>query len=171
VAAWALARSGRSVLLVERGGVPTANGDHLRSPRTDGSVAYLLGGGTRVYGAQTWRFMPEDFAMASTYGVPDGSALADWPIGYDDIEPFYTMAEYEIGVCGSDAPHAGATPRSRPYPMPPFAGDRSWAPPAGGRLDPEPDNEPGTPGHQLHPVRRPPGMCALPAVHRVCLPD
>jgi choline dehydrogenase-like flavoprotein len=119
VAAWALARSGRSVLLVERGGA-SADGDHLRSPRTDGGLAYTLGGGTRVYGAQAWRFMPEDFAMASTYGVPDGSALADWPIGYDDIEPFYTMAEYDIGVCGSDAPHAGATPRSRPYPMAPM---------------------------------------------------
>jgi choline dehydrogenase-like flavoprotein len=119
VAAWALARSGRSVLLVERGGLTAARNDHLRSPRVDGSLAYTFGGGTRVYGAQAWRFTPEDFAMAATYGVPDGSALADWPIGYDDLEPFYTRAEYEIGVCGSDAPHTGATRRSRPYPMPP----------------------------------------------------
>ena len=55
-----------------------------------GSNADTFGGGTRVYGAQAWRFVPEDFAMATTYGVPDGSALADWPIGYDDLEPFYT---------------------------------------------------------------------------------
>jgi choline dehydrogenase-like flavoprotein len=120
VAAWALARSGRSVLLVERGGFPGVVDDHLRSPRVDGGLAYTFGGGTRVYGAQAWRFTPEDFTMAATYGVPDGSALADWPIGYDDLEPFYTRAEYEIGVCGSGAPHAGATRRSRPYPMPPF---------------------------------------------------
>jgi|RhiMethySRZTD1v2_1073278.scaffolds.fasta_scaffold20795_8 choline dehydrogenase-like flavoprotein len=86
-----------------------------------GSNADTFGGGTRVYGAQAWRFMPEDFAMASTYGVPDGSALADWPIGYDDMEPFYTQAEYEIGVCGSAEPHAGSTRRSRPYPMAPMA--------------------------------------------------
>ena len=86
-----------------------------------GSNADTFGGGTRVYGAQAWRFMPEDFAMASTYGVPEGSALADWPIGYDEMEPFYTQAEYEIGVCGSDEPHAGSTRRSRPYPMAPMA--------------------------------------------------
>jgi choline dehydrogenase-like flavoprotein len=41
---------------------------------------------------------------ASTYGVPDGSSLADWPIGYDDLEPFYRRAEWEIGVSGSDEP-------------------------------------------------------------------
>jgi hypothetical protein len=35
-----------------------------------------VGGGTRVYGAQAWRFTPEDFAMATTYGLPDGSGLA-----------------------------------------------------------------------------------------------
>ncbi len=58
-----------------------------------GSNANTVGGGTRVYGAQAWRFVPEDFAMASTYGVPAGSALADWPIGYDELEPFYTRAE------------------------------------------------------------------------------
>ena len=86
-----------------------------------GSNADTFGGGTRVYGAQAWRFVPEDFAMATTYGVPDGSALADWPIDYDDLEPFYTQAEYEIGVCGSDAPHAGSSRRSRPYPMAPMA--------------------------------------------------
>ena len=116
VAAWALARSGRSVLLVERGGFPAVSGDHLDNRRVDGGSAYTFGGGTRVYGAQAWRFVPADFAMASTYGVPDGSALADWPIGYDDLEPFYTLAEYEVGVCGSDP---GSPRRSRPYPMPP----------------------------------------------------
>ena len=151
-------RSGRSVLLVERGDYPDTDHlarDHLRNARTDsgldhrtlrssadnprtmlldadrvvlpawdpryGSNADTFGGGTRVYGAQAWRFVPEDFAMATTYGVPDGSALADWPIGYDDLEPFYTQAEYEIGVCGSEAPHAGSSRRSRPYPMAPMA--------------------------------------------------
>jgi choline dehydrogenase-like flavoprotein len=91
-----------------------------------GSNADTFGGGTRVYGAQAWRFMPEDFAMASRYGIPDGSALADWPIGYDELEPFYTQAEYELGVCGSAEPHAGATRRSRPYPMAPMP----WTAPA-----------------------------------------
>ncbi|MCU1526869.1 MAG: oxidoreductase [Frondihabitans sp.] len=81
--------------------------------------ASTAGGGTRVYGAQAWRFQPCDFRMASTYGVPEGSSLADWPLGYDDLEPYYSRAEWEIGVSGSaDEPHSGA--RSRPLPMPPL---------------------------------------------------
>ena len=38
--------------------------------------------------------------MRSTYGTPDGSTLDDWPITYDDLEPFYEKAEWEIGVAG-----------------------------------------------------------------------
>ena len=38
--------------------------------------------------------------MRSTYGAPAGSSLEDWPISYDDLEPFYEKAEYEIGVSG-----------------------------------------------------------------------
>ena len=83
-----------------------------------GSNANTVGGGTRVYGAQAWRYMPQDFAMASTYGVPEGSAVVDWPIGYDDLEPYYTRAEYELGVCGSTVGDSAAARRSRPYPMP-----------------------------------------------------
>jgi hypothetical protein len=85
-----------------------------------GSNANTLGGGTRIYGAQAWRFMPQDYRMASTYGVPDGSALADWPISYDDLEPFYTRAEYELGVSGSTEGDSAALRRSRPYPMQPW---------------------------------------------------
>ncbi|WP_144711657.1 GMC oxidoreductase [Curtobacterium pusillum] len=82
--------------------------------------AMTAGGGTRVYGAQAWRFGPLDFAMASTYGVPEGSSLADWPFGYDELEPWYERAEWEVGVsCGeSDGPWAG--PRGRGFPMPPI---------------------------------------------------
>lgn len=82
--------------------------------------AFTAGGGTRVYGAQAWRFAPQDFTMASDYGVPEGSALADWPIRYEDLEPYYVRAEWEIGVSGEarDGDHAG--PRSRAYPMPPL---------------------------------------------------
>jgi choline dehydrogenase-like flavoprotein len=85
-----------------------------------GSNAYTVGGGTRVYGAQAWRFVPEDFRMASTYGVPEGSALADWPIGYADLEPFYSRAEWEIGVCGSTVGDSALAQRSRDFPMPPM---------------------------------------------------
>jgi choline dehydrogenase-like flavoprotein len=81
--------------------------------------ASTVGGGTRVYGAQAWRFHPADFRMASEYGVPEGSALADWPIGYDELEPYYTRAEWELGVAGEAGGGAGF--RSRGYPMGPLA--------------------------------------------------
>jgi len=47
--------------------------------------AACVGGGTLSYGAQAWRYLPQDFRMRSTYGVPEGSSLEDWPIGYDDL--------------------------------------------------------------------------------------
>ncbi len=85
-----------------------------------GSNANTFGGGTRVYGAQAWRYVPEDFSMATTYGVPEGSALADWPISYADLEPYYSQAEWEIGVCGSTVGDSLPVPRSREFPMPPM---------------------------------------------------
>jgi choline dehydrogenase-like flavoprotein len=82
--------------------------------------AACVGGGTRVYGGMAWRFMPEDFRMATLYGVPAGSSLSDWPIGYDDLEPFYERAEWEIGVAGRSGADTHAGPRNKPYPLPPM---------------------------------------------------
>ncbi len=90
-----------------------------------GNNAMTAGGGTRVYGAQAWRFSPIDFRMASTYGVPHDSALADWPITYDDLEPYYSRAEREIGVSGLPTQDRWSGPRSSPFPMPPFAPTRA----------------------------------------------
>ncbi len=80
--------------------------------------AAIYGGGARVYGAQAWRFMEQDFRMASTYGVPEGSSLADWPLSYQELEPFYEKAECEIGVCGSAATNTNRAWRKSEYPMP-----------------------------------------------------
>ena len=81
--------------------------------------AACVGGGTRVYGAQAWRFHPDDFRMASKYGVPDGSSLADWPITYETLEPFYERAEWELGVAGDGQVIQHDIPRKRNYPLPP----------------------------------------------------
>lgn len=81
--------------------------------------AMTVGGGTRVFGAQAWRFFPDDFRMATRYGVPDGSALADWPITYADLAPYYERAEWEMGVCGRGGAHPADGRRARDYPMPP----------------------------------------------------
>ncbi len=82
--------------------------------------AMTVGGGSRVYQGMAWRFAPTDFSMASTYGVPPGSSLADWPIAYDDLEPFYGWAEHDLGVCGDASSHPAMGPRSADYPMPPL---------------------------------------------------
>lgn len=80
--------------------------------------AACVGGGTRVYGAQAWRFMPADFRMASAYGVPEGSSLADWPLTYDDVEPYYERAEWGLGVAGDGRALRDHVPRLRDYPLP-----------------------------------------------------
>jgi choline dehydrogenase-like flavoprotein len=71
-----------------------------------------LGGGANCWAGCAPRFLPSDFRMRSLYGVG-----RDWPIGYDDLEPFYTQAEAIMALSGSaeDAPW----PMSRPYPQPP----------------------------------------------------
>ena len=100
---------------------------HLVSPHDPQYQALpnAVGGGTLVYGMQAWRFHPLDFRMASTYGVPGGSSLADWPISYDDLAPWYERAEWEIGVAGGAGGDPNGGPRRRDYPMPSLAGSGS----------------------------------------------
>lgn len=90
--------------------------------------AGCVGGGTLSYGAMAWRFMPQDFKLRSTYAnlVRDlkNHTLEDWPITYEDLEPFYEKAEWEIGVSGDDAQNPFAPPRKKPHPMPPFPYNR-----------------------------------------------
>jgi choline dehydrogenase-like flavoprotein len=86
--------------------------------------AACVGGGTATYGAMAWRFHPKDFRMRSEYGAPEGSTLEDWPISYDDLEPYYEKAEWEIGVSGDDSGNPFKGPRKKPLPMPPLPPSR-----------------------------------------------
>jgi choline dehydrogenase-like flavoprotein len=88
--------------------------------------AACVGGGTLSYGAMAWRFMEKDFRMRSTYGTVDGSTLDDWPIRYQDLEPHYEKAEWEIGVSGDDSNNIFRSPRKRPLPMPPIPPNREY---------------------------------------------
>lgn len=103
--------------------------EHTLQPHEDAyqNNATGVGGGARVYGAQAWRYLPADFEMASIYGVPAGSSLADWPISYADVAPYYERAEWEIGVSGDSAGSAERWPRDRDYPMPPVQLNRQGA--------------------------------------------
>ena len=76
-----------------------------------------VGGNSRIWGGSCPRGLPSQFKPHSTHGVGE-----DWPISYDDLEPFYCDAEHELGVSG-DPDAVPVLPRSRPYPMPPLAND------------------------------------------------
>ncbi len=83
----------------------------------------VVGGGTVHWDAKTPRFWRQDFKGRSLYGpVPDAN-VADWPLGYDDLAPFYDEVEQRLGVQGDVARMPAATlaqaPRSGPFPMPP----------------------------------------------------
>ena len=104
---------------VQSGGHPMMNG---------------VGGTSLHYWAQSWRLNPWDFKTVSEttarYGVhriPENSTVEDWPISYEDLEPYYDRVEYAIGVSGNAGningskqangnPYEG--PRARAYPMP-----------------------------------------------------
>lgn len=72
-----------------------------------------FGGGTNCWFAQTPRLHPSDFKTRSLYGVAD-----DWPITYEDLEPFYCEAEDIMSVSGDPGMEV-MFPRSKPYPQPP----------------------------------------------------
>jgi glucose dehydrogenase len=76
-----------------------------------------VGGTTWHWAAHMWRNLPNDFRMKSLYGVGK-----DWPLTYDDLEPWYYEAEIKTGVSG--APNTGS-PRTKPFPMDPVA--EVWA--------------------------------------------
>ena len=56
--------------------------------------------------------------MLSTFGPQPGAEVADWPLTYDDLEPWYTMVERAVGVAGTAGANPFAAPRSAPFPMP-----------------------------------------------------
>jgi choline dehydrogenase-like flavoprotein len=66
------------------------------------------------------RLKPDDFRLLSAYGPIEGANIADWPISYEDLEPYYTKVERVVGVSGRVADHPHAEPRSTAdYPYPP----------------------------------------------------
>ncbi len=73
-----------------------------------------VGGTTWHWLGNTPRLLPSDFEMRTRFGVGK-----DWPLNYDDLEPWYLQAEYELGIAGDSENDLGS-PRSGPYPMPPL---------------------------------------------------
>ncbi len=151
-----LARAGKDVLILEAGPETpdwkitenfrtSPRKDNLNAPfgdipwapnswspgyvESDIDVAFVpgtlrtAGGTSRHWTGVAWRLLPEEMRLASEFGVG-----RDWPFDYDELEPFYTEAEYQVGVNGADeTDYSGQErgepypPRSKPYPLPPEA--------------------------------------------------
>lgn len=84
--------------------------------------AVMVGGGTNLMSGFFLRMKPTDFALRSTFGPIEGADIQDWPISYDDMEPFYAKVEREVGISGRVISHPFQEPRSTPdFPFPPTA--------------------------------------------------
>jgi choline dehydrogenase-like flavoprotein len=79
-----------------------------------------IGGGTVHFTGNYWRFHESDFYERSKWGELPGTGLADWPISYAELEPYYTKAEWELGISGLAGASPFDPPRSKPYPLPPM---------------------------------------------------
>lgn len=119
--------------------VPTArdgpNGPNLPRPAYH-PMMNGVGGTSLHYWAQSWRLNAWDFKVRSQtiqrYGIsaiPSDSTVEDWPLTYEELEPYYDEVEYAIGVSGKAGNIRGMidqggnifeSPRQREYPMPPL---------------------------------------------------
>jgi choline dehydrogenase-like flavoprotein len=71
-----------------------------------------VGGSSVHFAANYWRFRPIDFKERSKWGTISGTGFADWPITYEELEPYYTKVDWEVGVSGWPGPDDPM--RSRP---------------------------------------------------------
>lgn len=129
--AYACAAAGKSVLLVERGSRYQPQTRELdeqamlieKRPYDDRIISVngtdkqlyiggVLGGGTSLYGAALMRPSKEDFFPGRFYGQRLSPSIWEWPIQYEDLEPYYDEAESLYGVAGSTEDDFG--PLGRP---------------------------------------------------------
>lgn len=148
--AWGLASAGVKVLVLEKGPrydlADFVQHDELRSARRDmfvpfateephmvkvgdepshrrsseGWISCVVGGGTVHMSGFFYRLHEVDFRRRSELGVPGGSTVADWPISYSDLAPYYDQVEQMLGVSGAAGTNPFDPPRSGPYPNPPL---------------------------------------------------
>jgi len=79
-----------------------------------------VGGSSNLMSGFFYRLKPEDFRLHAEFGAIKDANVVDWPISYDDLEPYYTLVETEVGVSGSVTDHPFAEPRSsKDFPYPP----------------------------------------------------
>lgn len=82
----------------------------------------MVGGSSNLMSGYFHRLKPNDFKLLSSYGEIQGANIADWPITYEDMEPFYSKVEHVVGVSGRTVNHSTLEPRSEnTFPYPPLA--------------------------------------------------
>lgn len=132
----ALAPTGKRILILERGGFlpkerenwsteavfmqhrysPTETWEMNGKPFHPSHPHYYVGGSTKMYGAALIRLRERDFEeIDHARGVSPA-----WPISYNDLEPYYTLAEKWYYVHGEAGIDPTEPPRSEPYPYPPL---------------------------------------------------
>jgi choline dehydrogenase-like flavoprotein len=83
------------------------------------SYGCVVGGGTVTYGGSSWRHLPYEFnERTSDPTIPSGTGMVDWPITYEELEPYYTQAEWEMGISGQRVNSPFVAPMSKDYPVP-----------------------------------------------------
>ena len=83
-------------------------------------VPQMVGGGTVHWQGWLPRFTPDDFRLHTIAGEVKGASLADWPISYEELEPYYSKVEWAFGVSGQAGANKFEGPRSQGYPCPPL---------------------------------------------------
>jgi len=132
--AYHLAPSGKRILILERGDYVPREKDNWNPKAVnvdakyntkelwrdkDGKelhphTNYYVGGNTKFYGAALFRLRQQDFGELRHHG---GISPA-WPISYDELEPYYTQAEYLYQVHGNRGEDPTEPPANSPYPWP-----------------------------------------------------
>lgn len=80
--------------------------------------AQTVGGSSVHFTGNFWRLREVDFKERSVVGPISGTTFSDWPLSYEEIEPYYSRVDWEIGISGAPGPHDSF--RSRPFPVPPM---------------------------------------------------
>ena len=74
----------------------------------------VVGGSSNFMSGMLHRLHPDDFRLKSKYGEIAGANVVDWPITYEELEPYYTLVEELVGISGHYEPHKYEPKRSTP---------------------------------------------------------
>ena len=75
---------------------------HQDFPNLPAWIVKAVGGSTTHWAGASLRFQEHEFKIRDTYGALPGANLLDWPITLAEMEPYYTKAEFKMGVTGTN---------------------------------------------------------------------